>query len=684
VTKDTQMQAMVSAMRIAAGLLIVYSAISVVVDWNALVVREKLTHASAFDVLLSFGAASQEKYQRLYTLAAYALTSLATAVVLVIVPLLSTRGEDTGGSRWLSLGAFAFALALLTISAHVPFVLPHTVAFTTDNLLSTQTAYSRAFRDAITYVWSSALLLVIPVVGSVKIDTRVKFISAGLALVAVGSAYLPHKDHEGGRTDNELIIFTFAIASLLYLIGRIQQAITGERQARESAEAALQTARTERLRYEEQSEAAIGEFRAIQQRLEVREERRTAFLAAAAHDLKQPLLSSMLYGDLLVQAIKDGAGQPTSPGAARYADILKAEIKSLASAFDAILDYSQIESGRILAKVGEHRLADILSELERRFAPQAAERDLTIRFLPPQGECIVQTDRELVIRVLSNVISNAVKFTATHRRHRPRRARHDISVRTRVRGLLVTVYVMDQGCGIPIDMQEAIFEAGVQVANSHRERHEGFGLGLATVKGIVSRALRDHSIRLKSIENRGTHVMVDVPIAFVEFEDPPSVDGADLGSGPVHLAGAMIAVVEDDALQRAALVDILRLAGAFVKAAGSLSGLHSQLDETVRYPDVILTDYRLPEGATGATVITAVRQRCNGRDIPALILTADDIAAADATRELPATEVIRKPIDRKTLLHCVSARCDATLSPLDSATGDQSSSRSTTPARAIS
>ncbi|EHR72024.1 signal transduction histidine kinase [Burkholderiales bacterium JOSHI_001] len=683
-TPDARPPALAHALRVAAALLLVYATFTVAVDWPLLLQRLELTPAAALNIVASVGHAHEDRYQRLYTLALVPPASAAVALLLTLAAL-PVRRQAPAAAHALTLGALAMAYAVSTLPAHAPFVLPHAVPLAENGLPSMQEPYSRAFRDAITYVWSSALLLAIPFVGSARIEWRTKLGAGVLAVGSVLSAYLPHRAHEGGRTDNELIIFAFAIVALLYLSSRIQRAMEGERQAREQAEEALRQAHDERARYEVQSQAAIAEFRAIQQRLEEREQRRTAFLGAAAHDLKQPLLSSMLYSDLLVQALKQGAGQVPGPQVDRYAQTVRAEVKSLAGAFESILDYSQIESGRISARIGQHRLAEIFGELERRFAPQAAERGLTLHFVPPRSACVVQTDRDLIVRLLSNLLSNAVKFTAAQRRHAPRRGHHDVCVRTRVRGLLATVYVIDQGCGIPAHLHEAVFEPGVQVANAHRDRHEGFGLGLATVKGIVGKAMQDHGVRMRSIEQRGTHMMVDVPVAFVELEEAAMGDEADAGAPAVDLDGALIALVEDDTLQRAALEEVLRLAGAFVKAAPNLSQLGELLDETIRYPDVILTDFRLPGGVTGREVVETVRARCNGREIPALVLTADHLAAEAATVGLPGVEVLRKPVDRKTLLQRVSARHVPLPSPFDGLADElQASSRSTTPARAIS
>jgi len=437
------------------------------------------------------------------------------------------------------------------------------------------------------------------------------------------------------------------------------------RQRGSRARRALQQAEDERRRYAEQSQVAAETVRAMQNDRDEREARRTNFLAAAAHDLRQPLSAVILYADLLSQRLRSGEA-PADEAAQGYLRVLREEIRALAASFDAILDYSQLESGRVSAEAQPCRLRDILADLERRFAPIAAERRLVLEIVPPPERCVVRTDRELLTRVLSNLLANAVKYS------RPpldlRLGGYDVRVRIRVRALLATVYVMDRGPGVAPDLRERIFDAGFQVGNPERDRRSGFGLGLATVRSIVRHALPDHNVRLNTRVGRGSHFMVDVPLDFSAkalAEEPFPTSIIDIRRRA--LDGAMIVVVEDDAGVREGLAEVLKLAGAFVVGAPSLAGLLQRLDGADRLPDLILTDWRLPQQTSGRDVVVALRQRCFGRELPAFVITADDQAAEQGLAGLKAVEVIRKPVGRKALLTRLAAHYRAEPSPLDSA-----------------
>jgi signal transduction histidine kinase/FixJ family two-component response regulator len=655
-----------NALLTGAVLLVVYSAITLPFDWSFLLDahRPPLTSGQALDQLLELRRQpAQEGELRLIVLAGSIATTLVGALLLALPSMLPRGWQAALSQPGLAVAAIALVCMGLSVPAHLPFVLPHVESLRADGSVLTQAEYSRAYRDAITYVWSSILLLAIPVVASGRTNVRIKVGTAVFALLAVSSAYLPHLAHKGSRTDNEIIIFAVALATVLYLGHRAQRA--------------LQAVQAERTRYEEQSQAALRELAASERRLAAREIQRAAFLASAAHDLRHPLAAAMLYGDLLAQALQAPRTDHVDADVARYMKVLKAEITSLAAAFDAILDYSQIESGGIATQVQSHRLRDVFAELERRFELQARGRQLSLRFMMPPDGCIVKTDAVLLGRLLSNVLSNAIKCTSP--RTKQRGLGHDIVVRARSRGLLVTVYVMDCGRGIPPEMQEKIFEPGVQLDNPHRDRHEGFGLGLATVRSIVTHALTTHSVRVKSIVGRGTHLMLDVPL---DLAAGPLVEEFDATLAPgssLRLEGALVAVVEDDDSLRGGLVEVLKRAGAFVMPAGTLEAITAELAAADRFPDIILTDYRLPGGATGEAVIETIRRACGGREVPAIVLTADHRTAEQVLARLANVEVVRKPVDRKALLLRLSSHYASAPSPLDTL-----ASSSATPARAIS
>lgn len=674
------------ALLTGALLLICYGAITLPLEWHALLGSggRNRTTLQTLELLqaLAAGQPIRDEHRLLVFLAGELMTLAAALLVAGAGLLVPSRGEETSsGARFIVVLGAAFVL--LSLPAHLPFLLPHVKEYRANGTLLTQVEYSRAWRDAITQVWSVVLLLAIPVLASGRIALSFKLVATTIAGLAVLAAYLPYIEHRGSRTDNELVIFGAALLTVLYLGHQVHVSLRHESQMRRKTEAALETAREERRRYEEQSQAALAALGAMQQRLAQREGTRANFLAAAAHDLRHPLTSAIIYADLAIMEMK--APQAEHEVALSHLQILRAEIASLATAFDAILDYSHLETGRVTAHPAPCRLCDIFGELDRRFTPLARRRNLDLSFVYPSEGCVVETDPGLLTRVLSNLLSNAIKCTPADRSTRACKGRHDIFVRARQRGLMSTVYVADRGPGIPDDKQDAVFEAGVQLDNHHREHNEGFGLGLATVRSIVSRALTDHTVRLHSIVGRGTHFMVDVPLLFLAAPVPENAGDRDmdLGSpGTASLEGALVAIVEDDASLRRGLATLIRSAGAYVVEEGSLEDLANRLSEADRLPDILLTDYLLPDGKTAEDVIDMVRAACFGRPIPALVLTSDGGVAAEVLRDKPGVQVLRKPVDGPTLVACLAMHYRPRPSPLSDLT--VTSSSKAMPARATS
>ena len=232
-------------------------------------------------------------------------------------------------------------------------------------------------------------------------------------------------------------------------------------------------------------------------------------------------------------------------------------------------------------------------------------------------------------------------------------------------------------------MYESIFEPGVQVGNPNRNRRNGFGLGLATVRSLLEHAIRDHGISLRSIVGRGTHFMVDVPLAFGVGSDAANSEEICQTIQAINLNGALVAVVEDDESLLLVLVEVLKSAGAFVIEAGSLEQMIARIDDSTRFPDVMLTAYRLAHNVAGRRVIECVRASCGRRMIPALVLTDDRTAAEEEVRDIEAVEVISKSQSPGALLLRLAAHFTSAPSPLEDLISPYDS-RNATPARAIS
>lgn len=674
------------ALLTGALLLTIFVVITLPLEWNALLSSggHSRTTLQTLELLqaLAAGQPIRDEHRLLVFLAGIVVT-LAAALLAGGAGLLSQgEGEEISRStRFIVLLAATFVV--VSLPAHLAFFLPHVKELRPDGTVLTQVEYSRAWRDAITQVWSVVLLLAIPVLAAGRITLRFKVVVTTLAVLVVLAAYLPYVEHRGSRTDNELIIFGAALLTVLYLGHQVHVSLRHESHLRRKTEAALELAREERGRYEEQSQAAVAALRDMQRRLGQREGARANFLAAAAHDLRHPLTSAVIYADLAIMEMK--TQQAESAVALGHLHVLRAEIASLATAFDAILDYSHLETGRVVAHPEPCRLSDIFGEMDRRFTPLARRRHLDLAFMYPGEDCVVETDPVLLARVLSNLLSNAIKCTPDDPSAKSGKGRHDIFVRARRRGLMSTVIVADRGPGIPHDKLDAVFEAGIQLDNHHRLRNEGFGLGLATVRSIVGRALTDHTVRLHSVVGRGTHFMVDIPLFFLATPAPAHFGGRDKNvgdPGAASLDGALVAIVEDDPSLRRGLTTLIRSAGAYVVDEGSLDDMASRLSAADRLPDILLTDYRLPGGKNGGDVIDMVRRACFGRQIAAIVLTADGGVAADALRHKPGVLVLRKPIDGPALIAHLAARYTPRPSPLSDLTDTSSSNAK--PARATS
>jgi signal transduction histidine kinase/ActR/RegA family two-component response regulator len=612
----------------------------------------------------------QPQYLRLYALAICVAAGVLSASVMGLGAIGRWMRLSSMSSR-MELSLCLFVVVVLLLPAHAVFLLP---SDSSGGELSREAP--RAYRDALTFGWSAVLLAAIPILAAVSTNNRLRHILYWASLVGVFGTYLTYAAHRGSRTENELLVFGVALTSVLWMGVRARRARDGERELRGKAETALVDLRVERTRYGEQSTAAIEQLLRSQQQLEHKEAARASFLASAAHDLRQPLQALSIYIDLLARALQrpalSDASASSDQAVQRYLRVLKEENLALGSAFDAILDYSEIESGVRPVEQQACDLCEVMLDLERRFAPVAQKKGLVLQFLAPRQVRYVLTDRALLVRALSNLLSNAVKYT-------PGRAdvregpvgSADVLVRVRRRGLLATIYVIDYGCGIPKDKFQAIFQPGVQLANAARDRRKGYGLGLAIVLSIVRKTLPGHDVRLRSIVDRGSHFMLDVPCVLGDVTILDS-DASEEAAVPLPQAaeermldGALVVIVEDDPAVLSGLVEIVKLHGAFVIHAAGLEELQKLLALEDRFPDIVVSDYRLPSQRTGKEVIEFVRSHCADTTIPAIIYTADIAAAESAVRDVERVSLLRKPVRPRKLLRRMAEYYRPALSPLD-------------------
>ena len=352
------------------------------------------------------------------------------------------------------------------------------------------------------------------------------------------------------------------------------------------------------------------------------EREKTRFLAAASHDLRQPMHAiSLLVGML----------QPRAQDADRAVmRRLEHSVEAMDSLFATILDLSKLDSGAVQPSVGEVPLAAILNSIELHFAPEAADKRLALRVF--RSRAVVRTDRALLERVVRNLVSNAIKYTAAG----------TVLVGCRRRGERLVVGVWDTGVGIARADLDRIFDEFFQAGPAARDRGQGLGLSIAQ---RLARLLGS-KIEVASTPGRGSSFALAVP--FVAYQSTPSLPhDAAPGTEPL-LAGKFILVVDDDPHVRFGTEALLREWGCHAASAESLEAVQATLERELRFPDAIVTDYRLGEGRTGLEVIAAVRGY-TGEQTAAVIVTGED-GIDTATLGHPT---IRKPVTAGELRKCL-------------------------------
>jgi len=326
---------------------------------------------------------------------------------------------------------------------------------------------------------------------------------------------------------------------------------------------------------------------------------KTRFLAAASHDLRQPMQALAMFVAVL-------AGKAMDPDQAGLVARIQDSVTALDGLLNGLLDVSKLEAGLIVPHMAEFPVAGMMERLAAEFAPLCEAEGLKLTVVPCRA--VVKSDPALLERVLRNLISNAVRYTKAGR----------ILLGCRRRGKALDFQVWDTGIGIPQAELKNIFREFHQVGNPGRDRRQGLGLGLAIVERLVG--LMEHSVAVKSREGRGSVFSVTVHRAqqVVPAERPRQLQ---LG---LARKGAAILVVEDEPDIRESLELLLESWGHMVLTAASADEALGRLATWGKTPELVLADYRLENGDTGGEAIARVEASLDrGAKLPAIILTGD-------------------------------------------------------------
>jgi len=356
---------------------------------------------------------------------------------------------------------------------------------------------------------------------------------------------------------------------------------------------ALQAHRSE---LEKRIREATADLAAKKDMAERANQAKTRFFAAASHDLRQPLHALSLF----VSALKARNRQPE---AQTLIDNIEASTATMELLFNALLDISRLDAGAIESHSVHFSLRKLVLDLQHQFNALAADKQLRLRFRP--CDVTLYSDPLLIERILVNLIANAIRYTDDG----------GVLLACRRRGRLVRLSVIDTGRGIPPDQQESVFHEFVQLHNPARDRSKGLGLGLA----IVSRLgrLLGHRVHLSSRPGHGSVFSIDVPLGDAHLIQPPMVASVP---GPIP-ADALVLLVDDESAILRGMAELFDNWNIDLVTAHSAAEAEQWLASIGRVPDVIVSDYRLPD-EDGIEVIARLRQKF-GRDIPAILVTGD-------------------------------------------------------------
>ena len=326
---------------------------------------------------------------------------------------------------------------------------------------------------------------------------------------------------------------------------------------------------------------------------------KSRFLAAASHDLRQPLHALGLYVGLL-EGERDAGRIDALVGRIRDSSA------ALEALFNALLDISRLDAGRVEVSRRHFRLQELFEALAAEFDMQAREAGLQLRVVPTSA--VVYSDPVLVERILRNLMSNAIRYTPS--------GKVLLGCRRRAGG--VQVWVVDSGTGIPAREQARVFDEFHQLNNPERDRSKGLGLGLAIVRRLAG--LLGHGIELRSAPGRGASFCLALPAG-----DPGRLDATGTEATPVvdNLRGRRVLVIDDEASILEAMRSVLEGWGCQVSCADSIGAALEQLQASPHKPDLVLSDYRLRDRVNGFDAIRAVRRAVGEDSLPAILVSGD-------------------------------------------------------------
>lgn len=401
---------------------------------------------------------------------------------------------------------------------------------------------------------------------------------------------------------------------------------------RVEAEAALEQANTTlEGRVEERTATLLrvnSELERARKKADAANRDKTRFLAAASHDLLQPLNAARLYTATLIERASE-----SETGALAHS--IEASLNAVEEIMSALLDMSRIDSGALKPVAAPFQIRDLIEKVGVEFTPLATEKSIRLSLVNCSG--VANADRALVGRIVQNLVSNAIKYTRPGGR---------VLVGCRRRGGRIRLDVIDSGIGFSREQHQLLFAEFSRLEQGARMA-QGLGLGLSIVDRLVD--AMGLTLDVESIEGKGSRFSLYLPKG--KIEKPDAVEGERVGE-TASLSGLRILCVDNERAILDAMEGLLRGWGCDVRSARSLRDIDRDQLLVGWLPDLVLMDYHLDQ-TSGLDAVEWLRHNVGGH-LPAALVTADRTPAVRTLAEERGITVVTKPVKPAALRAAIS------------------------------
>ena len=367
------------------------------------------------------------------------------------------------------------------------------------------------------------------------------------------------------------------------------------------------------------------EIIAARQAAERAQKANTAFLAAASHDLRQPVQALSLLNGALRRTVKDERAQ-------EMIESQEHSLTAMTNLLNSLLDISRLDAGAVTPEIEDFPMQRLIDRLSAEFGRQANHKGLEFHSEPCAVN--VRSDPNLLSEIIQNLVSNAIRYTESG----------SVEMICDCRGDRCRVEVADTGIGIEADQLDAIFQEFHQARTAGASK-EGFGLGLAIVRRLAD--LLDHDIAVESTPGVGSHFSVSLPI--VKTGRKSVSDTVEEGLVDGTAGAGVVILIEDDVNVANAWGLLLEAEGYRVATAASASEANAIIEHLDTTPSLLISDFHLLDGSTGVEAVTGIREYYD-ENIPAFIVSGDTSKVVKDARPVDNCTLMSKPVNTARLL----------------------------------